>query len=395
MVKIIDGKAYVVAYDLRAGMIVWSLVNYAIFLTETLFLEPSSIDAALRSVTTYRNFLIKKFAVDRKKQVDEFQASTDALMEAFRDEEFEVVRSRWNSSHEDAVAKRTVNRKLVHIYNFLNWYQFSNRFANFFGGEHGAVTTSLKSEDINIRKNPLNEGGSKYRYPLLYRRVGERARQPRGYEATQKNVDALRHYFFENFTDYVAIRNNLIMDIADRIGWRRGSINSLTCDQFSDFSLDKMTDRGLICVPAKQKNGYLDSFYIPPALVFRIVEFIRGPRQTLVEEMGWRQVSGVGPVFISARDGCPLEDKTISTIFGKAFSAIGVEKRAALHSLRTKFVNDAIAAETDARLKLGLDTSSDSISAAVSHDLGHHNIDSIKAYTSANQTRLLSRKRQR
>jgi hypothetical protein len=191
----------------------------------------------------------------------------------------------------------------------------------------------------------------------------------------------------------VAIRNILMMDIADQIGWRRAAINSLSCEQFSAESLKKMPSRGLPCVPAKQKNGYLDSFYVPPDLTCRIAAFINDTREQLVKEMGWYHISKTGSVFISARDGKPLTDKAISKIFGCAFASLGERKRAALHCFRTKFANDAIAAETRARVALGLDTSSESVSAAVSQDLGHRNPMSIQSYVSANQTRLASRKR--
>jgi hypothetical protein len=393
VIKFIDGKAYVVAYDLRASEIVWSLVNYAIFLSQVLLYEPSTVESALLAVTAYRNFLARKSAIDKQARIYEFHESTDHLIIEFREEEFSRILARASSNHETYAAKRTVNIKLIHIYHFLNWYQASSGCNGFFGGSKGTVTTSLKPEDVRMRGSKLNNGSMFSRYPLLNRRVGQSSRQSRGYTATNEDRERIRQYFLENFTSYVAIRNILMMDIADKLGWRRGSVNSLSCEQFSETALEEMTGRGLPCVPAKQKNGYLDSFYVPQDLAFRIAAFINDTREELVKEMGWYRISKTGAVFISARDGQPLTNKAISRMFGHAFALIGAPKRAALHSLRTKFANDAIGAETRARVALGLDTSSESVSAAVSQDLGHRNPASIQSYVSANQTRLASRKR--
>ncbi|MEP9323261.1 hypothetical protein PPMP20_08990 [Paraburkholderia phymatum] len=183
------------------------------------------------------------------------------------------------------------------------------------------------------------------------------------------------------------------MEIADRVGWRRESINSLACEQFSPGRLEAMDARGLACVPDRQKFGYRDAFYIPPSLAIEIASFINDVRSTFLEEMGWFDKVATGPVFISARDGNGLTDKSISKIFGRAFAAAGAPRRAGIKSFRSKFANDAIAAETLARLELGLDTSAPSVAAAVSVDLGHSHPESIRAYVEQHQSRLASRKR--
>ncbi|QYD68774.1 hypothetical protein KZJ38_21575 [Paraburkholderia edwinii] len=183
------------------------------------------------------------------------------------------------------------------------------------------------------------------------------------------------------------------MRIADELGWRRTSINSLRCEQFSDDRLRAMTERGLACVPGNQKFGYRDSFYMPESLVTKVCAFINDTRRNLIREMGWRIPETSGPIFLSARDGNALSDKAISKIFGMGFAASGAPKRAGIKSFRNKFTNDQIGKETIARRDLGLDTSSASIAAAVSMDLGHRSVESIKAYVDANVTKLTSRKR--
>lgn len=391
--KLIGDKAYFVAYDLRAGEIVWSLVNYAIFLSQELASGPSTVESALFAVTAYRNFLARRSVIDGRAEAYEFHESTDDLIVKFREAEVHRVFERSSSNHEMYAAKRTVNAKLIHIYHFLNWYQEFSGYNGFFGGSDGTVKTCLKPEDVRTRRPRLSNGSIYSRYPALNRHVGQASRQFRGHSATNKDKEQLRRYFLENFTSYVAIRNVLMMDIADKLGWRLGSVNSLSCEQFSAAALEKMTGRGLPCVPAKQKNGYLDSYYVPPDLASRIAAFINDTRQKLVEEMGWHRISKTGAVFISARDGQPLTSKAVSKVFGRAFALIGAPKRAGLHSFRKKFTDDDIGAETRARVALGLDTSSESVSAAVSQDLGHRSPTAIQSYVSSNQTRLASRKR--
>jgi len=87
-------------------------------------------------------------------------------------------------------------------------------------------------------------------------------------------------------------------------------------------------------------------------------------------------------VFVSLRDGKPLEDQTISQIFGDAFSEMDPGRRAAYHAFRHKFANDQINREIAARLELGLDTSVASIATSVSIAMGHENAASLEAYVS-------------
>ncbi|MEM5434698.1 hypothetical protein [Paraburkholderia diazotrophica] len=392
--KRVDERTYAVVYDERNGSIVWSMVDYSIFLSgPRLRCERSTVEGALLAIAAYRNFLDRHARINDLDTPYDFHESTDELLAEFREAEFERVFSRANSNHEEFAAKRTVNLKLVHIYQFLNWYKYSTGRLEFFGGEHGPVASTLSESDVQSRKATTGGESGDSRYPLLYKRVGAGSRLGRGYTANDDDKAALRDYFQRNFTSYVGLRNILLMEVADRVGWRRGSINSLRCDQFNEDALGRMSSRGLWCVPDRQKRGYKDGFYVPPDLANQIASFIHDTRETLVDEMGWSALSKSGPVFMSARDGGALTDKTLSKIFGKAFAAIGAPKRAGLHSFRRKFTDDSIGAETRARIALGLDTSAESVSAAVSADLGQHNPESIRPYISSNQTRLASRKR--
>ncbi|WOD18269.1 hypothetical protein [Paraburkholderia kirstenboschensis] len=406
----LDEKRYAIVYDSVTQAIVWPMVDYAIFMTDDLENDPKTVESSILAIAAYRRFLVDISGRDAARRAAdlpslEFHESTDRLIRKFRESEFRRVKEKVASSHDESAARRTVNAKLIQIYHFLNWYRWTSEYKAFFGMQNFClVKSALKESDVfgRGRSGRLSIGGRRSsrdeisngaRYPLLYKRTLTRTLGQDAYTATDLDKQRIDEYFAAHFTAYVALRNMLIADLADQLGWRRASINSLTCSQFSVERLEKMEARGLACVPPQQKFGYRDSYYIPPALAIKISAFISDTRAQLVNEMGWDAFAARGAVFISARDGKGLTNKTLSKIFSKAFAAIGAPKRSGLKSFRRKFTNTAIAAETSARLQLGLDTSSASVSASVSMDLGHHNPASIKSYVDQNQVRLASRKR--
>ena len=98
-------------------------------------------------------------------------------------------------------------------------------------------------------------------------------------------------------------------------------------------------------------------------------------------------------IFISARDGKPLNDNSLSQIFGDASRAIGLGPGHAIHMLRFKNVDDRIAGEIESRVALGLDTSTQSIAASVSMEVGHSNPESLWSYVSQSQSKIAQRKK--
>ncbi|MCO4875603.1 hypothetical protein VOI32_00985 [Paraburkholderia caribensis] len=393
-----EKSAYAVAYDIVNRKIIWPLVDFSIYLSDERMLDPKSVEANILAVASYRRFLAAESRLDAarvKKGLGcfDFEESTDDLIRRFRDAENERVRKKINSNNDKYAAQRSVNEKLVYIYLFLKWWE-SKSSSRFMGSSALPVTSTLRDSVPESKIGRRRWGGDVYsKYPLLNRHTGRNSKQSRGYAATEKDRKTLNTFFLKNCTEYTAIRNILIMDIANELGWRRETINSLRCEQFSDERQNEMTHRGLACVPEDQKNGYRDSFYISPSLSAKIISFIRDVRHRLIQEMNWKISSEWGRVFISARDGKPLTDKAVSKIFSQAFASAGAPRRAGIKSFRNKFTNDQLRKETIARREQGLDTSTTSISAAVSMDLGHRSLESIKSYADANLTRIASRKR--
>ena len=149
-----------------------------------------------------------------------------------------------------------------------------------------------------------------------------------------------------------------------------------------------MSAEGLICVPDAQKFGYQNQFKLPPKLVLKIYHFINDGRRSFLEEMGWDSARAEDKIFISAKNGRPLQPNAVSAIFGKAMKEIGAPSRSGIHSMRHKFAKKEVGDETLARAALGLDTSARSVATAVALKTGHANPDSLVDYVNETQSEL-------
>ncbi|WP_283445792.1 hypothetical protein [Noviherbaspirillum suwonense] len=183
----------------------------------------------------------------------------------------------------------------------------------------------------------------------------------------------------------------MMMDLACEVSWRRGAINSLTCDQFSRLDFLDSNHDDFIVIPPSQKFGYQRQFEIPFRLAFRVAEFITAERKQFLSHKGWSESRTQNRVFISEQGGEPLENQTISQIFGDAFKVLGCPRGANIHSFRRKFANDLIDEEILHRLELGLDTSEISIATTVAFKMGHSNPESLKPYINKRLSRIVKR----
>lgn len=319
----------------------------------------------------------------------------DEWLTQFRDSEVERVMCSNNSRAHKKTAQRTVNAKLRCVYAFLIWYQHSKPTTlRLIGNNNCQVYVPCAKESLSLFVSPGNKvkASAISKAPLLFRRVSENGKSPHGRAATESDLKNLRSYFKNNHTPFVAIRNILIMTIGDLTGLRRGSINSLRCAQFSLEKIAKCKEKFPLR-PDSQKFGYENFFEIPIDLALQIAEFIAGPRNNFLKEMGWSEAHTHDRIFVSARDGKPLNDNSLSQIFGDASRAIGLGPGHAIHMLRFKNVDDRIAGEIESRVALGLDTSTQSIAASVSMEVGHSNPESLWSYVSQSQSKIAQRKK--
>jgi hypothetical protein len=309
---------------------------------------------------------------------------TDESLELYRNEELVLVQGSKNASSSERAAKRTVNSKLRRIYVFLAWYQNCHPFLSAFIGKHDCqITSAFEHHYLGqpYSRGPFRRNGRDL-FPLIYRRAGEASKHRIQYEATESDMSALRTFFLQENTEYVAVRNIVMMNLANSSGMRVASLNSLLCSQFGEDQLLRAGGRHIAVCPPVQKFGYECNYDVPINIALQVSAFISDHRAALLEEMGWDHSRTNDHIFISAKDGRSMTAQSVSAIFSHAFSIMGAPFGSGFHSFRRKFVNDAIDQEIIARLKLGLDTGVQSVCTAVSLRVGQTNPDSLGPYVS-------------
>jgi len=389
----IDSKRYFVVYSPENDVLIWPLIDYAIFLSDALFLDEKSVEKSIRNISSFVAYLWREYKdqSSRKFPAPQFliEQSYDSILERYRDNELRIVMGKRNSSKSEMLAKGTVNAKLVDTYYFLAWYQHTIGCEGLIGSRGCRVTSELKHLTSRlVRDRRAGTSTSRVMFPKLFKRTGRRSTRRHGYAATDSDVAKLFDYLRINFTTFTAVRNSLILTIAEEMGWRCETIVSLQCSLFAEERLEQMSADGLICVPDAQKFGYQNQFKLPPELVMKIYHFINDARRSYLEEMGWDDARTENKIFISAKDGRPLQPNSVSAIFGKAMKRIGAPRRSGIHSMRHRFAKKEVGDETLARAALGLDTSARSVATAVALKTGHANPDSLINYVNETQSEL-------
>lgn len=378
----------VLVYDLAAKSLVGDICDYAQELISELSLVRLTVEKEINHLKVFWAYL-------KSNKVD-LEEVTDRHLIAFRD--FALLKTQGNPSHRGGIdaSKMTVNAKLVRIYDWLLWLRETARIDVKVIGADGQVRSTLRGSSIS----GLERTSRKYRkarsaYPCLFRlQAGQSKHSVPQSIPSENTVDALHQYFFENAgSDFLAHRNVLLIDVANCTGFRRASIQSLKVEQFigSDFFV---TEHDTVIVrPSRQKFDYSNTFEMPGFLHDQIRKYIQDFWLPFVSSKGYGVDRHKGHVFISARDGRPLDDRSITSLISKGMRAQGFKKGAALHVFRAKFTKDEVAEEYTSRKKLDLDTSTESVKLAVSSKTGHRDPESLRAYTSKYESTEVARRR--
>lgn len=363
-----DGLSYAVARDGNSKHIFLEISDYSIYLSKVRRFSSVTVESEMYHVSTLLQFL---FGIG--KSVSELD---DIILREFRDSELKRLTGFNNGSVIDRVHTRTVNARLRRVYRFLIWYQDFNPGVTGLIGSHGAVTCYY-SPDASY-KNHRN----KYLYPLLLVSSGSSSRHRLNFVATEEHLRKLRLHFSKNADIFVRHRNLLLIEVANVVGLRRGSVNSLTCSLILDSITESQGLDDARLVPSRQKFGYQNEFDFPFTLVSNFIHFINGPLRDFKKRLGVSDKVTQDRIFLSAKTGRPLTDRAITDIFSHALREIGVSS-GSIHGLRRKFANDQIDKEINYRIETGLDTSVTSVCAAVSLRLGHASPESLHPYVSA------------
>jgi hypothetical protein len=303
---------------------------------------------------------------------------TDALLREFRDAEVQCVLDNPRSNGLERRAQETVNDKLRTIYALLEWMQHKELLPPDWVGPTSRSAVRIERV-VQARGNRVAS-----RYPLVFPLTGVRSTHTRRLHVPRARFDEAVHLLASQPNAYLAARDSLLLDIADQVGLRRASINSLSVRQFPSKMLESVADATVSISPARQKFGYHNEFDFPVVLALRVVQFIQEERESLLRSLGAGARKRAGDsIFLSCKSARPLTDRAISQIASRAFRAVGCAKGVAVHAGRRLFAVESVEQEIEERLRQNLDTSTASICAAVALKLGHGNPASLHPYVVA------------
>ncbi len=354
----------------HSGKTLMDVIDYAIYLARQRAQSDLTVETAVYNIVVFMSFC-SRLGVEPV-NIDDVQ------LRKFRD--FELVRLREGVGRKgsDKVQARTVNSRLKTVYHFLLWFQSSRIGCK---GLIGPSACRIRSSLTEKYIEGYRKGNLKLLYPLLFPLTGSSSKHRPVKAATESIKRSVIRYFSSIGDDYIASRNILIIDIADSMGMRRASINSLTCAQFMTALAEEEALADLVIVPSSQKFGYQWSYTFPFQLVSEVLQYIEGPRKALLEKLNVSSAASEDKLFLSSKTGKPLTNRAITNLIASPMRSAGMAK-GSIHSFRHKFVNEEVEREILRRIKLGLDTSIESIAAAVALKVGHANPGSLHSYIS-------------
>lgn len=365
----VEGIQYAVARWRASGELINELIDYAIYLSREASVSALTLEAALYNLSPFFVFL--------KKNKIHINDANDVWLVKYRDESFRFLRGNALPASSDKTQKRTINERIKGVYRFAFWYQSSHPLNFRLIGPSGCnIRSELSVSNLNAR----SKAGVYSMFPLLYKLTGGRSKHKPVSRATNSIKSGLIRRFSSHYDEYIMARNILIIDIADEMGLRRASLNSLECSDFTDW-LAAENVGNLVIIPKSQKFGYRISYKFSFSLIMKICNFIEGPRKRLFHRLGISEHIGQNRIFISSKSCRPLNNQSITDIIAKSMREIGV-KHGSIHAFRHKFINDEVEREINRRLLLKLDTSIESIAAAVALKVGHANTSSLFTYIS-------------
>lgn len=364
-----------VAYDVHLGSVVHEITDYCVFMADDLQRKPITLHYSSLRLARFWSYLLSRGKT--------LSSVNDALLTEYRSAELaEVTR---DSKHRGSkyAARQTVNQKLATVLGWLVWLQVSSRLPQGTIGPLGCRVTARSARPL-----PGQQGlvpGEPLTSYLYLEGAGAGGSGP--YVSHEVFERALEAIMTGSSSDYIAHRDSLFIDIARTAGFRRGSICSLRVNQFPRDQLERWELATFPVKPSKQKRDYEIEFEIPLELALRVLDFIDGPRQLLVDQLRARPAKTRDSIFLSQRDGRPMLERSMTSSISRAMRAAGATKGQAIHVLRGLFMTETVLDEGEARRVAGLDTSTMSIALATAWNAGQKNATSIIPYVAQAQSR--------
>ncbi len=376
-----------VLYDLQTGAVVEEVTAYGEALAGDLQLETLSIQHELGHLRVFWTYLANMGV--------SLSRVNDAVLAEFRDAAFAAAKRSPSHRNDPEAAKKTVNAKLVRVYDWLLWLKEKGRVPHHtIGSDACQVRTALSRSSIravNLERQQLPQLA---KYPLLLRLKAGKSKHAMPKEVpTETSVDLLFEHFHQVGTEpFLIERNCLLVGIPAETGFRRGSLQSLTVDQFVGSTVVRTETDTVVVQPSRQKLGYANTFEIPYLLHVSITRFIETFWKPYVKENGFPEKVHQQHLFISD-SGTPLRNGSITAIVSKAMRAIGFQKGTAVHAFRAKAAVERMLDEYEDRAAAGLSTSPDAIDRALAKAMGWRDPESARPYTSSYEASRVAAKR--
>ncbi|HET7057557.1 MAG TPA: hypothetical protein VFI05_02420 [Nitrospiraceae bacterium] len=335
----------------------------------------SAVEAAAYALLAWLRHL-------ERTKVDWKQAS-DATLGEFREVALKQVLGSQRSKGNERTAKRTVNVRLQWIYRYYRWAQQDAGLCNGIIGPGLAINSAITQPQHKRRRSKKKREVDLELYPLCFTGVSGTAGGTQ-YFATPKDKQRIAEFFAKGTDPFIVERNQIILELSDRVGWRAGTLTHLSIDDFSDEVMEKVEEDGLVVTPSVQKLAYQNHFTVPLTLALRIARHIEA-RQRWLAKHRWNEQQAQRRLFLSGKSGRPLGGKTIVQLLGTAFRAIGVVAKigAGHHSLRRKYADESTRDDLAARRSMGLSTAVEDVMHATARRLGQRNMASQTPYQRA------------
>jgi hypothetical protein len=332
-------------------------------------------ESAHVSRTAGAAYATRDFSCFMEKKSHSWEKIDDAMLIEYR--EWSLANRKSKGKIKDELsAKRSTNVYLREIYYMLHWSQNTAQMAvGLIGESKCRVRSTLGNNEKDAKGNRKSE---RYRFPLLYRGVGEKARHSaHKHWATQDELNQIEQYFKDTLPAHLAERNVVMMHLADGEAWRRSSIHSLTTKDFTGKLEENEKDGSIRIAPSFQKMERQFSFDVPYEMVRMVREYIANGRQHIADRFGIK----TDALFLSENTGKSLSLSAITHIFRDAFAAIGVEEpNAGIHSIRRKSAQDKTDSIMEYRKANGLPITEKDIQFDLSKLLGQESLLSSEAY---------------
>ena len=359
-------------FDLHLKALVHDLTNFGDFLTK---------ERGAHVLTTYKKLThairFKEFC--RLKGVA-LRFISDTNLTDYRDWEMSQVVASPSHRGDERTAKRTTNAKLDSVFDLLRWHQ-----------QRGELTRASAYIPKRADGGKYNRERVAQRSSVYFTKTGKAAKHHSGFILGDEELRSVLEHAVESRNDPHAAHRNWIMGrIGHLVGLRRGSVNSLLAGDFERRSLEKKLmrsrDDGITLVPKDQKFDYNKAYFFPAWLCYEICSFCENYRAPLISLRNDGKDVSRGRLFLSSTTAKPMAATSISRIYRVLMAEVDAPKGVAFHILRDVFASARLAEETEYRVEAGLDTSTKSLSTAVSMAMGQEDPNSMFRYVQEQQS---------